>query len=267
MSQLRVGTRRWRFGVALAALLGISCVHDEEAHQHASTPLTLVGDGERVRYLVGWSWEGATWDPAAAGYRFVSDEGVEVLLTGLWVGLGALELVPCEPDDESAAVAWLRHLVLPARASADHVWVSDGTLVEQPMALDALAGRLVEFGGGTTTLGSQYCELYQRATVIQEGVSPDLRQQSLRATGTYRLPGASAPTAFDVDVGLPEGSNDTLAHDELGAGLPDVTDVVATYAGVKLFDGVNPDELSERELAYELLRNAIASGTVGARFP
>ena len=42
---------------------------------------------------------------------------------------------------------------------------------------------------------------------------------------------------------------------------------IFSNAGVKLFDGVNPDELSERELAYELLRNAIASGTVGARFP
>lgn len=256
-----------RLGAALAVLLGVACVHDGDAETRGGAPIELTGDGERVRYRMGFSWEGATWDAEAEGYRFVSDERVEVLLTGLWVGVGALELVPCEPDTESATTALLQELLLPARASADHVWVSDGTLVEQPTAVDALAGRLVDYGGGTTTPGQRYCGLYQRATVIQEGISPDLARQSLRATGRYVLPGESEATPFDVSIDLPVGSSDTLGYDELSAELPGVTDVVATYGGVQLFDGVHPEELSERGLAYELLRNAVASGVVTVRLP
>lgn len=246
-------------------LLGLACADDGAGQQRDA--LTFTGDGERVRYLLGWSWEGAAWDAAAGGYRFTSDEGVEVVLTGLWVGVGALELVPCEPEDPSATVAVLRELLLPAHASADHVWVSDGTLVEQPTAVDAVAGRLVDFGGGTTTSGSDYCGLYQRAIVIQDGVSPNLLRQSLRATGSYLSPGESASQPFDVDIDLLVGSTGALASDDVSAALPGVTDVVVTYAGARLFDGVRPNELSARALAYELLRNAMASSSVSLRFP
>ncbi|MCA9577214.1 MAG: hypothetical protein H6726_07595 [Sandaracinaceae bacterium] len=258
--------RRSACGV-LAAFLLLTASGCEDDPSGADTPIRLVGDGAHVRYLMGVSWEGAVQDDTDDAYLFTSDEGVEVRLTALWFGVGAVELVPCEPDTTDATVAALRALVLPGRARADHVWVSDGTLVEAPTVLDALDGQLVEYGGGTTTEGTTYCGLYQRAIVAQDGLDAQLVRQSLRASGTYRAPSEAQARAFDVSVDLLVGSTDVLARDELSAWLPGVTDVVITYEGARAFDGVQPETLSERGLAYELLRNVIASARVSVRMP
>ncbi len=224
-------------------------------------PIELVADGRLTTYRVAWSWEGATREDDA--YHFTSTEGVEVWLESIEITNASMELLPCVAE-ETALLPSPLDFFRPKTARADHGGISDVSLFERIFVQSGDAEEEL-YGQPTLERGVIYCELFR--LLRAESPGPSGVRETLKARGRYSLPDSDAVTHFDFAIELDHGAATTLAT----RGTPsssDALEIVVVQRGRELFDGIDDlADLSERELAFELLRNAARYVDVEIRRP
>lgn len=208
------------------------------------TPISLSA-GDRVRYVLDWSWDGAREQDGAL--VFTTDLGYEVGIESLELAVFSAQLVTCEPT----ASRWRWG---PTAAYADHVTQDDPSVIEAKLIDDAVNDGWHELGIGTAG-GGQYCKAFLLATPV---ASDALGGETVRASGWYRLPEGGAAIPFEAGVPLGDGALTTLAAavpQTVNLGDGTTARVVFTRYPVAAFDGVDIAQLNRLELGWELLKN------------
>ena len=224
-----------------------------------SSPTELhLTEGSEVEYVLGWSDDGGTRGPDGT-LLFSTKLGYEVGLEAVYVGSGALELVPCRPKPPGAA--WWRRLG-PESAYAAHSATQDASHVSEP--------RLEQFRDGETAYGvasasgAAYCRLHYLMVPVpgeaSDGFSVERASAYLR--GWYRRTGDKERQPFEASVKLRGGAVVDLlpapvagVESLVGAdGKAIAARVVLTRRPARAFDRLEFSELEPIEIAYEFLR-------------
>ncbi|MEZ4372716.1 MAG: hypothetical protein R3B07_17970 [Polyangiaceae bacterium] len=249
---LRLATACLSFGVAWAcgAPSVESSPSDFSLGDGAAESLTLPAD-VRVEYIVDWSWDGA--GRSGAGYRFKNDLGYSFQIDEFRVATYSAQLITCEPT------AWL-HWGLSV-AHAHHVAINDPSMYVAERGEDALSERFTTLGFGTAA-GGEYCSAFLLFTPLAEG-APELGGNAIWFSGTYTdADGDAQPLQGQIPQG--DGALGSLAS-AIPSAIPldgDAARVVFVRFPVRAFDGIDPSDLSDLKLGWEVLKGLVATTEV-----
>ncbi len=223
----------------------------------AAAPLKLA-EGSLVAYMLAWSWEGARREGDA--WLFETDLGYTVGLTAAHVGLGRIEMVPCEPAPSTLADAVSSLLISTAHAA--HARVGDGSAVASPIVESLLDPEARLYGRGFAGPHA-YCGVHLLAVPLEAAADDGftLERQSLVLTGFWSAPGSDQRHELDASINLQDGSLRPLLGwttwpTALKPGRAPVA-VVITRHPARAFDGLELSKLSNIDLAFAVLGNLV----------
>ena len=221
----------------------------------AAAPLKLA-EGSLVAYMLAWSWEGARREGDA--WLFETDLGYTVGITSAHVGMGRIELVPCEPAPSTLTDAISSLLI--ATAHAAHARIGDGSAVTSPTIESFLDPAARLFGRGFAGPHA-YCGVHLLAVPLRAAADDGftLERQSLVLTGFWSAPGSDARHLLDASINLQDGSLRPLLGwtawpAALEPGRAPVA-VVITGHPARAFDGLDLARLSDLDLGFAVLGN------------
>lgn len=249
---LRLGAACLSFGVAWACgtpsvtpSAGDFALGDGDAKS-----LTLPAD-THVEYVVDWSWEGA--EGSGAGYRFKNDLGYIFQIDKFRVATYSAQLVTCEP------LAWFNWG--PSVAHAHHVAINDPSMYVAARGEDALSEQFTTLGLGTAA-GGEYCSAFLLFTPLAEG-APELGGNAIWFSGSY-VDGEGIEQPLQGQIPQGDGALGTLAS-AIPNALPlegSAARVVFVRFPARAFDGIDPSELSDLKLGWEVLKGLVATTEV-----
>ncbi|MCB9644388.1 MAG: hypothetical protein H6728_15050 [Myxococcales bacterium] len=220
-------------------------------------------EGTKVRYLLRWSWEGASWDDEQKAYLFQSDAGYRFGISSGYVGTAALQCVPSETSRRAASRGWAwRWLPRLAIAHADHTISTDTSVVSAPVA-ESIFAKDALFFGESTLRDVRYNQLHLLMATPNETASDGylLQRWSFLLKGWYQKPATEEKVSFQASVSLPAGamvpllSADAQLTGATQETLPSgsVVEVDVERSVVRALAALRPDEISETDLAYKTL--------------
>lgn len=224
--------------------------------------------GTAITYVLAWSWEGARREGDA--WVFESDLGYTIGITSAHSAISQVALVPCAGADAArddggvgGLAAWAADLVV-GTAHAAHGGTPDASTAAEPIVESW--GDAARVFGAATAGGGDYCELHVVSAPIA-GAAADgtlFAGETLIMTGFWAAPGEGERHGLQVRVNLSDGRVRPLARtiewprEAAGAGLA----VVIERRPARAFDGLALGELSDVELAYEVLGGVLQSSEV-----
>ncbi len=225
-----------------------------------------------IAYWGTFDWEDAL--PAAQSYVFENDLGFTFRVDTFRVAITSIQLLPCTTEhategEEARAVGPLGWTVYDEnRVQFFDTSENDASVIAVGRAEDAFSTSVHEFGVGVG--GEQpYCGAFWLSAPLLDP-DPLLETNSIWIVGAYQPPAAHNEedwVAFDAAVALTGGTVTTLVpypDDSLRPSEGDANDVniIATRYPARAFDSLDPQELSDLELAWEALRNVLQDSTV-----
>ncbi|MGE0323294.1 MAG: hypothetical protein AB7K71_25405 [Polyangiaceae bacterium] len=249
---LRLAAACLSFGVAWAC--GAPSVESSPSEfslgDGAAKSLVLPADA-RVEYVADWSWEGAK--RSGAGYRFENDLGYSFQIDEFRVATYSAQLITCEP---TAGLHWGLSV-----AHAHHVATNDPSMHVAERGEDALGEQFTTLGFGTAA-GGAYCSAFLLFTPLAEG-APELGGNAIWFSGKYTAPdGDEKPLQGQIPQG--DGALGSLAS-AIPSALPldgDAARIVFVRFPVRAFDGIDPSDLSDLKLGWEVLKGLVATTEV-----
>lgn len=260
-------SRRRSPGRCALALCAAACVSLGVHCADAPSDPATAGDGvllSRATWSLEWDTAGTHAEPGG-GWSVTNDVGVTFVVESGWLVARSVAFGPCDLPD-AGATGWLR---LGPRAARAHGEDDPSTLT---LALiEDLARPVASSGHAALFAPTRYCRAHWLVARATDSATSHLRGEavgsSLALLGSWSRAGRGgrlslrtwwthghlARIADVVDGGLPQ-------HDApLGA------DVVITRRLGALFDGVDPEALSEDELSWRVLDNLARGAVVRAR--
>lgn len=221
-----------------------------------------------VRYQVQWRFDDALRDADGAAH-FTSSEGLAISVDALMVVQGAMSMVPCATQASFVergvdALKWM--FGAPTVAFANHGYDADSTFVSELRVWDGLSEEWQTYAEAPVLDAATYCGIYHRFEPVDSARDAAIAYQSLWARGSYAQPG-EVPTPFDVTVNLPQGAQHPFVVGDEPSAFTGGTDVRVSFHAARMFDGLTPSMLTDRELAYGLLRNLAQAATIEVHAP
>lgn len=230
------------------------------------TVLVLSGCGgeDKVLYLLAWNVEGIRILNQGAAWEVDTNQGYQVRVTSGYVTSHTAELIPCGRAGEAGA-SWMEWLA-PRAAFATHALPLDPSAFHrariEPL-LHVRTRRVVR----PLTRGASYCAadyLIARAgdDALGQPTDFDMVDRSLFLRGRVRR-GAEAWRDFEVSTRVAHGFRREFALRAAPHATPLVVRIERRLAS--LFDGIDFDDVPQREWARQILHNLIAGAEV--QFP
>lgn len=233
-----------------------------------AAPLEPARDAAIV-YVLAWSWDGARREGDA--WVFETDLGYTVGITAAHSALSQVALVPCaeeaagaEGDAIGEIAAWAGNMVL-GTAHAAHGGTPDASTAAEPLAESWLDQTRRVFGAAEAS-GGAYCELHAVSAPFA-GTAADgevFAGETLKLSGFWSAPGDGERHGLEVRVNLSDGRVRPLAR---VAPWPQESSegevaLVIERRPARAFDGLALEQLSDLELAYEVLGGVLQSAEV-----
>lgn len=166
--------------------------------------------GAVLTYELRWSWEGAVWSQADNAYIWRAPSGREVALEAGYVGLAAMQLVPCDASKEATKMGRWWPLTLGRLAYADHAFTNDSSTASRLLVEIMIAGGAslpqVAYGEGKAS-GGDYCQLHVLYGPLQQEAVDGflLSRSSLFLRGWMRNSQAATKQPFASNLHLSIG--------------------------------------------------------------
>ncbi len=195
---------QWAKPSARAFVLSLTILSCESALERTVVPL-----GTPIEYAFATDWEDT---PSEEGVRVVETrDGYRIGVEALYIGVGALELVPC--STEATLEVFVMSLFRPSVARADHGWISDSTRLEPSVAENLLSDRVVL--GPVDASGSAYCEAFWTLTPVAARAADgfELIRSSVHISGWIQAPDHAEPLAFVEELRVGRGELVPISND------------------------------------------------------
>lgn len=221
------------YGVRLSAgavAFSLAILSCESAVERTVVPL-----GTPIEYAFATDWEDTL---VQEGVRVVETRhGYRITVEALYIGVGALELVPCNTGASlEASVMWLFQ---PSVARADHGWISDSTRLEPSLAENLLSDSVVL--GPVEASGSAYCEAFWTLTPIAARAADgfELVRSSVHVSGWIQGPDDEEPVRFVEELRVGRGELVPISTDwDTESGVMQITRYPARAFDDIQFEGV-----------------------------
>ncbi len=227
----------------LAALVGL-VVWLGACEPTISSP--VVPSGTLIEYRFAFDWEGAEVERDT---RIVETNlGYRIGIDRLYVAVGAVELVPCG-QDAALEASWMSAFA-PARALADHGWVSDATRLEPRLVENALGDD--SWLGPVEASGTAYCELFWTLTPVEASAADgfELVRTSVLFEGWWEGPDGER-TTLTADLRVGRGAIIPVSP----SWSPERSDVQVTRYPARALDDISfSEETAEDALTAFALR-------------
>lgn len=226
--------------------------------------LSACGGEDRVLYLLAWNAEGVRILDEGSAWEVDTNRGYRVRVTSGYVTSHTAELIPC---DRAAlgGVGWAEWLA-PRAAFATHALPLDPSAFHRARIEPLLQPR-VRRVVRPLTRGARYCAadyLIARAghDALGQPDDVDMVDRSLFLRGRVRR-GGEEWREFDVSTRVAHGFRREFPSRAAHHGEPLVVRIERRLAS--LFDGIEFDDMPQREWARQILQNLIDGAEV--QFP
>jgi len=212
-----------------------------------------------VQYRLEWSWGKAKAIVDGKGWEVESNIGYRVRVTSGYLANHSAELNTCEPTT-APAQSWLNMMTLPA-AYAGHTSSSLNPAAITKGYVESLATPVGIDFGKVELSGQRYCRahyLIARADAAARALptDTDMVGASLYVEGAYQKQVESVWTPFKIRTPMANGVVASL-H-ELDVDRTNANVIIIRELG-SFFDNVDFSSNDERRMAWQILKNVIAS--------